>query len=156
MKTFLYTFLLAVFSTVLSALVGVPAAFFCARRKFWGRKLLLSLGIIPLCVPPLIVALANISCFGVSGFFSNGKPWLYSTVGIVMVQGFYNFPLITGIVTNAWTQLPLEQENAARLLGAKEGRVFFTNKQRFALFCKTFLKYEPKVLILYAFCKMDY
>jgi len=87
---------------------------------------MLSLGIIPLCVPPLIVALANISCFGVSGIFSNGKPWLYSTLGIVMVQGFYNFPLITGIVAISWGQTSQDQENAARLLGAKEGRIFFT------------------------------
>ena len=52
--------------------------------------------------------------------------FLYSSLGIVIAQGFYNVPMIIGIVNDAWSQLPREQENAARLLGAGEARVLRT------------------------------
>ena len=88
-------------------------------------------------MPPLIVALGYVSFFGMNGTansilrglgFNTGdnKTFLYSTAGIIIAQGFYNFPLITKIMNDAWTRLPKEQENAARLLGTGEKRLFFT------------------------------
>lgn len=128
---------IALFSTLTAVFIGLPTAFFVAKRRFFGKKLLLSSSIVPLCVPPLIIVLGYISFFGINGavnnFFQilgfssdNQKSFLYSTLGIVIAQGFYNFPLITKIVSDAWSKLPEEQENAARLLGTKEPRVFFT------------------------------
>ena len=136
-KIILYTLEIAIFSTLLAALVGIPAAFFTSHRRFWGQRLLLSASIVPLCVPPLIVALGYVSFFGISGTansflkllgfnIGDNKTFLYSTVGIIIAQGFYNFPLITKIMNDAWTRLPKEQENAARLLGTGERRLFFT------------------------------
>ena len=136
-KIIIYTLEIAVFSTLLSALVGVPVAFFTSHRRFLGRKLILSASIVPLCVPPLIVALGYVSFFGMNGtantilrllgFADDGrKTFLYSSFGIIIAQSFYNFPLITKIMNDAWTKLPKEQENAARLLGTREKRIFFT------------------------------
>ena len=136
-KIILYTLEISIFSTLLAALVGVPISFFTSHRRFWGRKLILSASIVPLCVPPLIVALGYVSFFGMNGTansilrglgFNTGdnKTFLYSTAGIIIAQGFYNFPLITKIMNDAWTRLPKEQENAARLLGTGEKRLFFT------------------------------
>ena len=62
----------------------------------------------------------------VNRFFGTDFSFLYSTTGIVIAQGFYNVPLIIGIVSDAWERLPREQENAARLLGAGEARVLRT------------------------------
>ncbi|MBO4532511.1 MAG: iron ABC transporter permease [Treponema sp.] len=137
---FLYTLETAILSTLIAAVVGVGAAFFTARRSFAGRRLLLAAGIVPLCVPPLIIALGYVSFFGVNGIVSGwlksialaagghfeGLIFLYTTAGVVIAQGFYNFPLVTRIVNDAWERLPPQTENAARLLGAGEGRVFFT------------------------------
>lgn len=137
---FLYTLYTAIFSTLIACVIGVSAAFFTARRSFAGRRLLLAAGIVPLCVPPLIIALGYVSFFGVNGIASSwikglaaaggrqfgGLTFLYTTVGVVIAQGFYNFPLVTRIVNDAWERLPRENENAARLLGAGEARVFFT------------------------------
>ena len=93
-----------------------------------------------MCVPPLIIALGYVSFFGVNGIVSgwlkglaaaagrkfDGLTFLYTTVGVIIAQGFYNFPLVTRIVNDAWERLPCDNENAARLLGAGEARVFFT------------------------------
>lgn len=136
-KIILYTLEIAIFSTLLAAFVGIPVSFFTSHRRFWGRKLILSASIVPLCVPPLIVALGYVSFFGMNGTansilrglgFTTGdnKTFLYSTAGIIIAQAFYNFPLITKIMNDAWTRLPKEQENAARLLGTGEKRLFFT------------------------------
>ena len=129
-KIYLYTLEIALFSTLIAASAGIPAAYFTARRRFPGRRLLLSFSAVSLCVPSLIVALGYVSFWGMNGtvnrFFGTHFSFLYSTVGIVIAQGFYNVPFITGIVSDAWERLPREQENAARLLGAGEGRILRT------------------------------
>lgn len=111
-------------------MVGIPAAYFTARRQFPGRRLLLSISAVPLCVPSLIVALGYVSFWGMNGtvnrLFGTQFSFLYSTAGIVIAQGFYNTPLIIGIVSETWERLPRETENAARLLGAGEARIFRT------------------------------
>lgn len=124
-------------STAVALLVGMAASFFTARRDFFGRRLLLSLSSVPLCVPTLLVALGFVSFFGMSGtlntilknLLGTDKPpvtFLYSFVGIVVAQGFYNFPLVMVTINDAWTRIPGGQAEAARLLGAGEARVFRT------------------------------
>lgn len=142
-KIFLFTLYISILSTVIAAFVGIAVAFFTANRRFALRRFILSLSAVPLCVPPLVVALGYVCFFGINGTanrfivslvmkISGGikiespLTFLYSTWGIIIAQGFYNFPFVTGIVNDAWCQLPQEQKNAARLLGAGEKRVFFT------------------------------
>ena len=54
------TLVLALLSSLLALVIGIPAAFFTATRRFPGRRLLLSLSAVPLCVPPLLVALGYV------------------------------------------------------------------------------------------------
>lgn len=137
LKIFLYTIYIALSSTIIAAVIGIVTAYFTSHYKFAGRKLILSLSTIPLCVPPLIMALGYVGFFGMNGVVNNfikslfkldESPitFLYSSFGVILVQGFYNFPLVTGIVNEAWQSLPKETENAAKLLGADNKRIFFT------------------------------
>ncbi len=130
LSVYLFTLKVAAMSVLVAAGVGIPMAFFTSRRNFPGRRFILSLSAVPLCVPPLVIALGYVSFFGVNGTFNKifhtHFAFLYSFTGIVLTQGFYNFPYITGVLTDVWTQLPPDQKNAARLLGAGESRVFFT------------------------------
>ncbi|MBQ7167369.1 MAG: iron ABC transporter permease [Treponema sp.] len=130
-----YTFKEAAASTILALLLGIPAAFLVARRNFPGRRLLASFAAIPLCVPPLIVALGYISSFGMAGYanrllapLTGGRSVniLYSFRGLVMAQGFYNFPIIMATVADSWGQLDDAQADSARLLGAGEARCFLS------------------------------
>ena len=132
-----FTLFQALASLFVAVLIGLPMAFFCGRRRFFGRKFLLSLSSVPLCVPTLIVALGYITFFGNAGFlnkffmavFALEKPpfsFLYSFFGLVLAQGFYNFPLVMSTVSDAWARLPSEQADSARLLGAGEWRIFRT------------------------------
>ncbi|MBR1638398.1 MAG: iron ABC transporter permease [Treponema sp.] len=130
LSIYLFTLKVAAMSLAVAALVGLPMAFFTSRRNFFGRRFILSLSAVPLCLPSLVIALGYVSFFGVNGsfnrFFHTHFSFLYSFTGIVLAQGFYNFPFITGVLTDAWASLPQEQKNAARMLGAGEARVFFT------------------------------
>jgi len=132
-----FTVMQAFLSAAGASVVGLCAAFFCARRRFFGRKLLLALSAIPLSVPPVVIALAFILFFGKNGLLNkllaaasashlSIGTFLYSTGGILLVHTFYNFPITMRTVSAAWGQLSEETEQAAFLLGASPLRVFRT------------------------------
>ena len=69
-KSILNTFLQAACSTLIAMAVGIPMAFFCAKRKFPGKRILTGLSSVPLCIPPLILVLAFVRFFGMNGFIN--------------------------------------------------------------------------------------
>ena len=132
-----FTFKEALVSTFIALLLGIPAAFLVAKKDFLGRRLLIASASVPLCIPALIVALGYVGTFGMAGYanellmkiFHLSEPpltFLYSFWGIVITQGFYNFPLVMATVADCWSELPPEQAENARLLGASEARIFRT------------------------------
>jgi len=136
-----YTIKIAAVSTVIALVFGTTAAFFTANRSFFGRRFLLVFSAVPLSVPPLLIALGFVLVFGTGGTLNRlilvltgtagtgAKPplgFLYSFGGIVIVQGFYNFPLVMRLCTDVWQRLPCDEADAARLLGASEWKVFRT------------------------------
>lgn len=132
-----FTFFQATCSTLMALVIGLPAAFFCGRRNFPGRKFLLSISVVPFCIPSLIIALGYVTFLGLNGglnqllmfVFGLKKPpvrILYSFYGLIIAHGFYNFPLIMKNVSDAWARIPSEPAESARLLGAGESRIFRT------------------------------
>ena len=136
-RSFAYGLSQAAASAVLAAAIGLPGAFLIARRDFPGKRLLSALSAVPFCVPPLIIAVGFVLYYGREGFlnralmaaFGLDEPplrFLYSFAGVVMAHGFYNFPVVMRFVGDAWATAPRRHEDAARLLGASERRVFMT------------------------------
>lgn len=132
-----FTFYQAFFSTLVALVVGMPCAFFCGKRNFFAKKILLSFSVVPFCVPTLIVALGYVSFLGRNGglnrflilIFNLKNPpvkILYSFFGLIIAQGFYNFPIIMKNVSETWERIPTEKAESARLLGASEARIFKT------------------------------
>ena len=132
-----FTLLQALCSTVIALVIGIIAAFFTAKRSFPFKNLLLSFSSLPLCFPAILIALGYVSFFGLSGTLNNfiksafglqkaPITFLYSFFGIIIAQGFYNFPLVMGSVHDCWAGLPQSQGEAARILGASEWRLFRT------------------------------
>lgn len=137
LKVALYTLKQGLLSMAIALLIGIPAGFFTATRQFPGKKFMLSLSAIPLCVPPLLVALGYVMFFGMQGVLNRWcmalwnleEPpieFLYSLWGIVLAQGFYNFPLVMKTCHDAWRQLSVREYNVACLLGASPFRIFRT------------------------------
>jgi len=132
-----FTLAEAALSTLVAVAVGFPAAFFVARRDFPLRRFLLALSAVPLCVPPMIIALAFVLYYGRQGWvnrllmgaFGLKDPpltFLYSMAGVVFAHGLYNFPVVMRTVSRVWERLPADQEEAASLLGAGPLRSFAT------------------------------
>ena len=127
----------AFFSSALACTVGFAAAYFCARKNFRGRKFLMALSSVPLCVPAIIVALSFIIFFGNNGILNSllksllnqDKPpvnFVFSMAGIIIIHGFYIFPLAMKTISQFWVRLSEDVPNAALLLGASKFRIFKT------------------------------
>lgn len=127
----------AFFSSALACAVGFAAAYFCARKNFRGRKFLMALSSVPLCVPAIIVALSFIIFFGNNGILNSflkslltqDEPpvnFVFSMTGVIIIHGFYNFPLAMKTISQVWERLSENEPNAALLLGASKFRIFKT------------------------------
>ncbi|EMB32217.1 hypothetical protein HMPREF9727_00290 [Treponema denticola MYR-T] len=127
----------AFFSSALACTVGFAAAYFCARKNFRGRKFLMALSSVPLCVPAIIVALSFIIFFGNNGILNSflksllnqdDPPvnFVFSMTGVIIIHGFYNFPLAMKTISQVWERLSEDEPNAALLLGASKFRIFKT------------------------------
>ena len=129
-----FTLKTSLLSTLLASLIGLPCAFLVSRRSFFFKKILESFSSVPLCVPSLITALGFITVFGANGFVSRtlslllGKEirltFLYTTWGVILVQGFYNFPLVMSGVSTVWKNLGRREEESAAVLGSSGIRTF--------------------------------
>ncbi len=137
MQVLLFTIKESLCSTAIALVIGFVAAFFAANRRFFGRRFLLSLSAVPLCIPPLLIALGFVRAYGMNGGINRllmqitgtkkaPLTFLYSFWGIIIAQGFYNFPIIMRTVTDSWERLPQTEHDAALLLGAGRLRVFRT------------------------------
>lgn len=132
-----FTIWQALLSALLSTVVGLITAYFCTKKNFKGRKFLLSLANVPLCVPTIIMALAFILFFGNNGIlnsflkylFNTDEPivnFLYTLLGVILIHTFYNFPIAMRTITQVWEYLNEDEEKAAELLGASKWRIFKT------------------------------
>lgn len=132
-----FTLFQATASSLLALVIGLIASYFISHKDFPLRNLLSSSSAIPLSIPPLIMALGYVGFFGMNGslnkafavlFHTDKKlsTFLYSVKGIIIAQGFYNFPLVMSTIADTWSHLSLEQKEAAELLGASKIRIFFT------------------------------
>ncbi len=127
----------AFLSMLIALVVGLCASYYAAKKKSLFARFLSSLSAVPLCVPPLLVALGFVLFYGINGtanrflvsmFSLKESPlsFLYSFSGIIIAHGFYNFPLVMRSCADVWESLPEEEEQAAGLLGASKFRIFRT------------------------------
>ena len=64
---FKFTLVQATVSTVLTAMIGLPGAYYFARYKFKGKRLLRTLLTVPFVLPPIVVLLGFVALFGSRG-----------------------------------------------------------------------------------------
>ncbi|HEV2886999.1 MAG TPA: sulfate ABC transporter permease subunit [Jatrophihabitans sp.] len=121
---FRLTAIVAGSAVVINTAFGVGAAVLLARYRFRGR-VLLDLAIdLPISVSPIIVGLALVLAFGwTTGWFgpalhNAGLQVIFATPGMVLATAFVSLPLVVREVLPVLTETGLEQDQAARSLGA--------------------------------------
>lgn len=115
----------AAVSTILTLVVGMPAAWAVARIDLPAKRFLRALLIIPFVLPTLVVGAALHAVFEVTGLDRSGSsPQLEGTVwAILLAHVLFNASVVVRIVGGYWALLDTHPEEAARVLGAGRWRV---------------------------------
>ena len=130
-----FSFLQAFLSTVITACLGVPAAYLFGRFIFPGRKIMRLISTLPFILPTVVVAAAFNALVGKNGwinlflmrFFdlSQAPIQLFGTLGaILLAHVFYNTSIFIRVVGTAWERLDTNMEDAARVLSASPWQTF--------------------------------
>lgn len=125
-----FTFCQATLSTLLTLLLGLPAAYLFARYEFRGRSLLRALTAVPFMLPTTVVAAGFSALLGPRGLVHDLLPSLSFTFtgtlsAILIAHVFYNTTIIIRVVGYALSSLDPKLEQAARSLGADSRRVWW-------------------------------
>jgi molybdate transport system permease protein len=118
----------ALFATLLNALLGIPLAYILARRAFRGRALVDLLVTLPLVLPPtvtgyyLIVLLGRRGWLGAPVYAWTGWSVAFTWYAAVIAATVMALPLLVRTARAAIESVERELEKAAYTLGRSEWR----------------------------------
>ncbi len=129
-----FTFYQAALSTLLTLVIGLPAAILFARYDFRGKSILRVMTAIPFILPTVVVAAGFNALLGPTGWINLGLMYLFhlqsapitivGTLGIILLAHvFYNTTIVIRLVGNALSHMDPRLEQAARTLGADAPQV---------------------------------
>jgi molybdate transport system permease protein len=116
-------------STLLCVVLGVPMALVLARTSFPGQRLLRSLVLLPLVLPPVVGGIALLYTFGRRGLLGGtlevlGIQVAFSTAAVVLAQTFVALPFLVVSLEGALRTSGQRYEAVAATLGARPTTVF--------------------------------
>ena len=114
---------------LLVLVVGTPAAYAIARRRFSGRSLVLSLIELPLVLPPAVAGIALLVTFGRLGLLGGtldalGVSVSFTQAAVVIAVAYVESPFYVRGAIASFESIDGSLLDAARTLGARPGRVF--------------------------------
>ena len=119
-----FTLLQAGLSALISVVLAVPVARALARRRFFGRGVLISTLGAPFILPVIVAVLGLLAVFGRAGWVNGvlaqfGLPVIpiYGLQGVVLAHVFFNMPLAVRMVLHGWEAIPAERFRLAAGLG---------------------------------------
>jgi sulfate transport system permease protein len=129
LHAFRVTAVVALCTVVANTVFGVGTALLLVRHDFPGKRVLNALIDLPLAVSPVVVGLALILIYGrfepVGGWLADhGVQMIFALPGMVMATVFISLPLVVREVVPVLEEIGIEQEQAARSLGANAIQTF--------------------------------
>ena len=125
-----FTVLQAALSSVLSVSLAVPVARALARRRFFGRNLLITALGAPFILPVIVVIMGLLAVFGRVGIANAALAGLglpafsiYGLQGVLIAHVFLNLPLAVRLLLNGWAAIPAERFRLAASLGFTAGDI---------------------------------
>lgn len=130
-----FTLWQAALSTLLTLIVGLPAAYLLSHFEFKGREGLRLLSLLPFILPTVVVAASFNTLLGPRGWLNLGlmallnlsEPpihMLQSLPAILLAHVFYNTAIVIRLVGTAWSRLDQKFVYAAQMLGASPWKAF--------------------------------
>ena len=123
-QAFELTAIITLAAVVINTVFGVAVAILLARYRFPGKRLLSALIDLSISVSPIVVGLALVLVYGpYNGWFgkplhSSGIDIIYAVPGMILATAFVSLPLVVREVVPVLEDEGIEQEQAARVLGA--------------------------------------
>lgn len=110
-------------------LVGTPAAYLLATRRFPGRSLVITLVELPLVLPPAVAGIGLLAAFGRLGLLGStleavGLSVAFTKAAVVLAVVFVAGPFYLRPAIAAFEAVDPALRDAARTLGAGPGRTF--------------------------------
>ena len=110
-------------------LVGTPAAYLLATRRFRGHSLVVTLVELPLVLPPAVAGIGLLAALGPNGILGSlvedaGVQLVLATAGVVVALVFVSAPFYLRQGQAAFAAVDPALLEASRTLGASEARTF--------------------------------
>ncbi len=117
---------LGLVSTLILLLLGIPLAWVLAQRHFPGKRLLESVVLLPLTLPPTVLGFYLLLLLGQNGPLARylGIQWAFSFEGLVVGSVLFSLPFALTAYREAFRALELDLIQTARTLGAGWRRVW--------------------------------
>lgn len=111
-------------ATLLCLLFGVPMALVLARTEFPGQRVVRSLVLLPLVLPPVVGGLALLYTFGRRGLLGQslqvlGVQIAFTTTAVVLAQTFVSLPFLVVALEGTLRTVGRRYEVVAATLGAR-------------------------------------
>ncbi|QPM91369.1 hypothetical protein PSAL_026220 [Pseudooceanicola algae] len=126
-----FTLTQAALSALVSVLLAIPVARALARRRFAGRRLLVSLTGAPFILPVIVAVMGLLAVFGTQGLVNRllgplglGPYRIYGLHGVVIAHVFFNMPLATRMILQGWQAIPAERFRLAAQLDLPPRMIF--------------------------------
>ena len=104
--------------------IGTPAAWLLATRRFRGRSVLVTLVELPLVLPPAVAGVALLAALGPRGPFGGDLNLVLEFAGVVVALVFVAAPFYLRGAQAAFSSVDPSWLDASRTLGAGEARTF--------------------------------
>ncbi len=131
LKSIRLTILTSLGGTAVLSIFAVPFAWFLARRKFAGKRLLSAIIDLPVVIPHSTAGIALLSVLNrdslpgsIAEYF--GFSFIGNPIGISVAMAFVSLPFLINAARDGFSAVPERLEKAAMTLGASSARVFFS------------------------------
>ncbi len=118
------TLILAVFSTTISALIGIPLGLLLEKYDFFGKKIIVRINRTLMGVPPVVIGLLVYMLLMRKGPFGSLQ-MLFTIEGMILAQILIITPIISGLIYSYANKSAKEIRNFAKSMGANERQTNF-------------------------------
>ena len=133
-SAFFNTLTVGLFCVLFSCLIGIPMAYFVAKTETPLKTFFLTLGTLPLILPPFVGAYSWVLLFGRQGVvnyfldvaFGITLPDIYGPVGVIIAITMSTYPFIFLLTYGALVSADPFIEESAEIMGASRWRVIRT------------------------------
>jgi sulfate/thiosulfate transport system permease protein len=124
------TAVITVITVLVTGFFGVVVAWVLVRQRFWGRALMNATVDLPFALSPVTVGLAALVLFGPGGwlapyFAARGIQIIFALPSMILVTIFICIPFTIREIVPVLEEIGLDEEDAARTLGASVWQTFF-------------------------------